>query len=191
MSRPLLEDDYIVPLLKDMTELASPELIARLHGAAASNPADPRPLVLLAGEYAQGKAYDQAEAALIHALARAPSYAVARFQLGLLQFMSGRPAVAAATWEGLADLPEGHEFRLFQSGLNHLARDQFAEAGRDLRAGMLANVSNAPLNHDIGRLLARIADLGGGAPPDGADGAEPAAEALSEHFLVSAYRNLH
>jgi tetratricopeptide (TPR) repeat protein len=183
-------DDYIVSLINDLRELDSPSVLAKLRVAALAHPADPRPLLLLAGEFASSGAYDQAEAAYIGALQRDPRFALASFQLGLLQYLSGRTATASASWDALSVLPPEHEYRLFQQGLELLAQNRSAEAQAALRAGIAANQSNAPLNQDMQRMLDRIA-ASSHAAAEPAAGAPSAAgpDANTEHFLVSAYRN--
>lgn len=191
MQTPHAEEDYLPPLLQDIAMLDSVATLERLNAAADQHPHDARPLLLIAAEYAQAKAYDQAEAAFIGALRRDPDFAVARFQLGLLQLTSGRPAAASATWAPLSELPEDNEFRLFKTGLDALAQDRFAEAAQWLRAGIAANHSNPALNRDMQRFLAEIARIEGSPPDDGGQPDATAEQASGEHFLVSAYRNLH
>jgi cytochrome c-type biogenesis protein CcmH/NrfG len=174
--------DYLLPLLRQLPTLDPASARPRLEAAAQEHPRDPRPLALMAAEHAQAKAYDEAEAAFVGALRRDPEYAPARFQLGLLQLSSGRPAAARMTWDPLAALPEGDPYRTFATGLNHLAQDRFTEAAQWLRAGIAANTVNPALNRDMQRFLERIAP--DGPPPDNGTDAETA----GEHFLVSAYR---
>src|SRR5260221_14244355 len=52
----------------------------------------------------------------------APHYALARFQLGFLQFTSGDAAAAEATWRPLEALPGDSPLRLFSGGVRALAR---------------------------------------------------------------------
>jgi tetratricopeptide (TPR) repeat protein len=191
----LTEDDYLLPLLRQLPALDSATSLARLQAAADSHPTDPRPLALIAAEYAQAKAYDQAEGAFIAALRRAPDYVPARFQLGLLQLSSGRPAAASATWEPLSELPDDNEYRLFKTGLDCLAQNRFAEAAQWLRSGLAANHSNPALNTDMQRFLVqidRIESSQSAMPVAGDDQlAAPEDQATAEHFLVTAYGKLH
>ena len=85
---------------------------------------------------------DLAEASYIWALQRAPQSALARFQLGLLQLRSARPAAAFATWAPLETLGDGHPLLLFKRGFEALALDRFPEARRWLLAGIGANASD-------------------------------------------------
>ncbi|USX18329.1 hypothetical protein NHH82_20960 [Oxalobacteraceae bacterium OTU3REALA1] len=193
------EDDYLLPLLREIGALDGAATLARLRAAADAHPADPRPLALIAAEHAQARDYDQAEAAFIGALRRAPGYAPARFQLGLLQLSSGRPAAAGATWQPLSALPADDAFRLFKTGLESLAQNRFAEAALALRAGIAANRDNPALNADMQRFLGeieRVEAAMAAAPAATVDhlaeaGADSAEASAGEHFLLSNYRKLH
>lgn len=182
--------DYF-PVLLAQLHHADPATSIRLLTAAADVHAlDSRPLVLLAAEFAQGRDMDRAEAAYVAALQRAPDFWIARFQLGLLQFTSARPAVAFVTWAPLDSLDGSHPLRLFKRAFECLAADGFDRATELLRMGIAANTDNPPLNHDMRMLIERIAQqqAGGNQPARPNEPAEPLADA---HFLVSTYRNLH
>lgn len=184
-------DDYIHELMQRLQAAANaPQAaIALLADAADAHPADARPLLLLAAEFAQQRDMDRAEAAYVAALQRAPQFWIARFQLGLLQFTSARPAVAMLTWAPLDSLEENHPLRLFKQGFEHLARDDFDGARRLLALGIAANTDNPPLNQDMRMLIDRIAQQAGqpGQPAEPAEAQNPA----DSHFLVSAYQRLH
>jgi tetratricopeptide (TPR) repeat protein len=196
------ERDFLSEALKHLGrgdhEAAQP-LLAQ---AAQAHPGDPRPLLLLAAEFVHAKDLDRAEAAYTAALQRAPDFAIARFQLGLLQLTSARPAAAQATWAPLDQLDETHPLRLFKTGLELMAQDQFEQARRWLLAGIAHNKDNPPLNRDMQMVLDRIEELHPtGTDPRGATAAAPPQDGASEgeatpresadHFLVSAYRKLH
>jgi Flp pilus assembly protein TadD len=194
-------------ILTDTTRDYMPELLSRLgqnergsargllEQAVQAHPGDPRPLLLLAAELIHAKEIDRAEAAYIAALQLAPGYAIARFQLGLLQLTSARPAAALATWAPLEGLAEADPLRLFKQGLEALIRDDFEQARRWLLEGIAHNKDNPPLNRDMQLVLDRIA----GAPARGdaqpaprrADEADASAQAPGDHFLVSTYRKTH
>jgi len=189
-------DDYFPELLKTMERLDPAAIQQTLLQAANEHSLDPRPLLLIAAQYAQAGQMDAAEASYIAALQRSPGFAIARFQLGLLQFSSGRPAAAFATWAPLNALEENHPLRLFKTGLEFLAEDKFQEAEHWLRRGTECNKENAPLNHDMQLFLTEIGRLQTQEPmrsqatPSKSDAAENVASD-DKHFLVSAYRNLH
>lgn len=174
-------DDYLPALLRQLQAAAPAAAVQLLADAADAHPADARPLLLLAAEFMEQREVDRAEAAYTAALMRAPDFAIARFQLGLLQFTGGRPNVALVTWSPLDQLPADDPLRLFKRGLERLAADDFDGARALLREGMAHNRSNAPLNRDMEMLVARI------------DAAQPAgAQAgTGSHFLVSTYTRAH
>lgn len=178
--------DHLPDLLQRLREHQGDGAAARqlLEQAVQEHPGDPRLYLLLGAERVHGKDVDGAEAAYIAALQLAPDFAIARFQLGLLQLTSGRPAAAFSTWAPLEALGERDPLRLFKQGLEHMARDQFDEARRLLEEGIAENRENPPLNRDMQMVLERIAAVQGQPPAGQAEEAAPAAD----HFLVSAYR---
>lgn len=176
--------DHMPELLAQLGRARGAAARRLLEDAVAAHPGDPRPLTLLAAEYVHAGEIDRAEAAYIAALQRAPDLAIARFQLGLLQLTSARPAAAQATWAPLGALPEADPLRLFRDGLEMLAQDRFDEATRLLMQGMARNDTNPALNRDIQMVLDRVAQLAG---PGGGEGPAPG-QAPGGHFLVSSYR---
>lgn len=175
--------DYFPELLErlERRQLADPR--AALERAALEHPADPRPLVLLAARLIHENDVDRAEAAYLTALQRAPDLAIARFQLGLLQLTSGRPAAAQATWAPLDRLPEADPLRLFKTGLEALAHGDLEQALGWLQEGVAKNASNEPLNLDMRLLIDRISRARGAAQPSGDDSTNSDAR-----FLISNYR---
>ena len=147
--------------------------------AARVRPASPIPHFLRGAELAQAGRIDEAEAAYANAVLLAPGFETARYQLGLLQFTSGRAALAQVTWEPLFSLAEGHAIRSFVLGFSALARDDFAIAIACFRDGMAANHDNPPMNDDIARVIAAIDGLG----------KTTAAQASKDgHVLLASYR---
>jgi len=190
------QPDYMPQLVAQLQATPGQPALELLGRAADDHPADPRPLLLLAAEYMHLEKVDNAEAAYILALQRAPGYAIARFQLGLLQFTSARPAAAFATWAPLEGLPDGDPLLLFKRGLEALGQDRFQDARRWLLAGIGANTVNEALNRDMRMVIERMVQMGvldgaGPTPPAGspppAPPAQPGPEQGQEHFLVSAY----
>src|SRR5450830_189736 len=140
-----LNDDDITALLTSLRTLDYPDSVTKLTQLSAQYTHDARLSLLLAGEHAQAGQMDLAEAAFITALQRDPDYAIARFQLGLLQFTSARPSVASVTWAPLDKLPLQHPLRLFKNGFEFLARDMMHEAVQAITQGIQKNISNGPL----------------------------------------------
>jgi Flp pilus assembly protein TadD len=151
-----------------------------LQAAMELQPQSPVPYFLMGANFAQKGMNDQAEAAWVACLSRAPAFGVARFQLGLLQLTSGRPASAQATWEPLLSLPADHYLKSFVLGFVAILRGEKDEAERCIGEGIRQNRENPPLNQDMEALLGRLSsDI----PPVEALADSPA----SSHFLMSAY----
>jgi len=182
--------DYLPTLLNQLRQSDPPVVRALLEGAARAHSWDARPLVLLAAEHVHAKELDLAEATYIAALQRAPDLAIARFQLGLLQFTSARPAAARASWAPLDGLEEKDPLRLFKTGLELLGEDRFDEARRWLEEGIARNQSNPPLSRDMQMVLDEMArrNLTGAGPANAVDDRAVAPEG---HFLVSSYGKVH
>jgi Flp pilus assembly protein TadD len=181
--------DYMPALLEELQRVPPQDALELLSRAADEHPRDPRPLVLLAGQQMHLGHVDRAEGAYILALQRAPDFALARFQLGLLQFTSARPVAAVATWAPLEALPETEPLVLFKRGLESLAQDRFAEAQELLLSGIAANKANEPLNKDMHKVIDRMKEMGllsGTAPAASAAPAGSSAE--PGHVLISGYK---
>jgi Flp pilus assembly protein TadD len=182
--------DHLPALLEQLGRSDPATARALLERAAREHPDDGRPLLLLAAQYMHAQEIDLAEATYMAALERAPDLAIARFQLGLLQFSSARPAVAQATWAPLDRLDPKEPLRLFKTGLELLGQDRFDEARRFIEAGLAENTTNPALNRDMQMVLDEMTRRNlGGETTSGANGDEaqpPLAE--REHFLISSYR---
>ena len=140
---------------------------ARLHFLRGS---------LLAGQ----QRYGEAHRSMAEAVAIAPAYAIARFQLGFLELTSGDAAAAISTWGPLGQLPDGDPLRLFSLGLQHLIRDEFETAIGLLERGIAANTENPALNGDM-RLIIDKTDE---ARVQGPTADEPTSSA---HMLLQQY----
>src|SRR6185295_4753211 len=79
--------------------------MALFQRASEADPASALPHFLLASEQASAGDFARAELAFAKALLLAPDFALARYQLGLLQFTSSRAPVALLTWQPLFELP--------------------------------------------------------------------------------------
>ena len=154
----LCSDDDIQALMTAI-ELEDADDLAQVDRTLARYPDDPR-LHFLRGSILAGIGRPiEALAALKKAVALAPDFAIARFQLGFFQLTSGEAAEALGTWGLLALLPDGHYLRLFVTGLTHLIRDEFAETIATLRAGIDANQENIPLNRDMRLIIDKVEEI--------------------------------
>lgn len=191
--------DFFPSVLNRLSDLSGAQAVALLEGVAESHPGDPRPWLLLGGIQAEAKAWDRAEAAYSNALLRAPGFAIARFQLGLLQLTLGRPASAMATWAPLEELIESHPIRLFAQAFVSLIQERPDQAVHQLKEGLLRNTDNLPLSKDMQGVLDRIqkalvaessalqssSEAGAGSPPEGTVRSE-----IPVQFLISAYKQV-
>jgi tetratricopeptide (TPR) repeat protein len=173
--------------------------IRMLRAAAEEDPASGLVQFLLAAELAEAGAVGDAEAAYANAVLLAPQFHIARFQLGLLQFTSGRAAIALLTWQPLLALGEDEALPHFVRAFAALAGDHFAQALEAFAAGIARNSENEPLNADMRKVVAGIEDLlrtQAGGPVAGPAGEQPAAAAEEDadagegaHVLLSNYHS--
>lgn len=158
--------------LTDVLALAGPDepaALARLAALIADHPADPRLHFLQGSLLAAQQRYDEGRAAMQRAVAIAPEYAIARFQLGLLELSSGDAAAADATLAPLADAPGEAALSVFARGLRHLARDELDAAAELLRRGQDLNHEHPLINRDMELIVAKIAEDRVAAAPAGED----------------------
>ncbi|HYD86000.1 MAG TPA: hypothetical protein VEA80_00855 [Vitreimonas sp.] len=115
----------------------------------------------------------EAHQSLTRAVALAPDFAIARFQLGFFQLTSGEAQDALETWGRLDALPDAHYLRKFVDGLRCLIRDDFQGAIEALRAGIALNQENPPLNRDMELIINQCEPL---LKAGGEDDGEPVSE---------------
>jgi Flp pilus assembly protein TadD len=164
--------------------------------ASSLEPGNGVPHLLMAGELMRAGDVAAAEAAYANALLVAPGLAIARYQLGLLQFTQGRAALALVTWQLLLTAGDGDGLARFVRGFEALVRDDFALAEHEFVHGMQRNTSNEPLNRDIQMVLDRIRPLMAGGSDAAVVGQQPVVadlplasqvDATSEHVLLANY----
>src|SRR6185312_11997246 len=133
---------------QDLAELIAlagrdvPSGLARLEDLLQAHDADARLHFLRGSLLAAQQDYQQARAAFEAALRLEPGFAVARFQLGLLELSSGEAAAAVETLRPLGTLPPDSALFLFARGLNHMIVDDFPTAIARLGEGMARNLDN-------------------------------------------------
>lgn len=119
-------------------------------------PDDPR-LCFLRGSLLAGLSrFGEARASMARAVDLAPGFALARFQLGLLELSSGDAVAAKATWRKLEDLASDNALRVFAEGLGHLIADRFDETNRLLKQGIALNKENPAINADMQLILDKL-----------------------------------
>lgn len=159
----LYPQDQMEELLEALSSGGGADVI---DAALAACPEDPRLHFLRGSVLAGERRYDEARQAMGHAVELAPDYAIARFQLGFLQFTSGNVVEAAQAWDGLQSLPSEHALRLFAEGLMRLPADDVQGAVALLRKGIDANGENPALNRDMQMLIDELLRAGETPPED-------------------------
>jgi len=154
--------------------------------ASAADPGAALPQFLLGAEFAALGDMGQAETAFANATLLAPGFPMARYQLGLLQFSSGRAGVGLLTWQPLLELPDTDPLPHFVRGFAALAQDRFEEALEHYRRGLELNTTNSALSGDIEKVIAGINALASKAVPE-----EESTEAEGDsgnHVLLANYQ---
>jgi tetratricopeptide (TPR) repeat protein len=151
--------------------------------ACVANPASAMPHFLMGSEYAALREVEKAETALANAVVLAPTLHIARYQLGLLQFSSGRPSLAFVSWGPLLELDESQPLLHFVRGFGALAQDDFTAAEAHFEAGLLRNHDNPPLSADIQKVIAGIRQAKAARGP----AAKSEEGEAAKHVLVSNY----
>jgi tetratricopeptide (TPR) repeat protein len=166
---------------KDNSDLA----LQLFSKASELRPQSGIPHFLTGAEYAQLGRMSDAEAAYANAVLLEPSLSIARYQLGLVQFTSGRAPMALVTWQPLLALPSNDPLGFFVRGFIELAQDKFESSLDFFSKGINTNHTNAPLNADITRLMEKIRHL----VNNKQEAASPVTtnEEIS-HFLLESYR---
>lgn len=160
----------------------SPRAIDRFERAIALAPGEGLPRYLLAAELAARGDMDKAESAFASAVRLAPEFAMARFQLGLLQFSSGRAELALLTWQPLRALPQTDPLPHLVAGFEVLAIDQFDEALGHFQRGLALNHGNDALSGDIEKVIAGTRAVARPAAEAEADGGRPEAHVLLANY---------
>ena len=141
------------------------------------------PHFLIGSEYAAQGQMDKAEAAIANSVLLDPGLHIARYQLGLLQFSSGRAAAALVTWQPIMQLQGEQGLPDFVRGFAALAQDQIDEAKAYFAAGLAVPDVNPAVAGDIQKILGGLAGLG--KDPAGEPAQSP--NEPSAHVLVSSY----
>ncbi|WP_395686425.1 hypothetical protein [Caenimonas koreensis] len=175
------------------------EAMSLFEQACATGPGHPLPSFLYGSELASLGRIEQAESAFANAVLCDPGFNTARYQLGLLQFSSGRAAAALVSWQPLLVLADTNPMLHFVYGFAALARNEYSAARTHFHEGLALPNNNGPMIDDIRLVLARM-DEEAASTGEPATHAEPAAPqtpagvALEEpaepdarHVLISNY----
>lgn len=127
--------------------------------AAQLAPGSGVPPFLLAAEMAEAGQMAEAEQAFAQAVVLAPTLWMARFQLGLIQYTSGRIPMALVSWGPLFELPPTEFLQPAVRGFAAAAMEQWHEALNYLEQAQQLNPDNPAFNRDLQKVMARIQAL--------------------------------
>ncbi|WP_338446514.1 hypothetical protein V5F89_01575 [Pelagerythrobacter marensis] len=130
-----------------------------IEACLSSHPDDPRLHFMLGSVLAERGDAIAAHGALERAVALAPEFHIARYQLGFFELTSGEADRALSTWGPLLRLADDNYLRKFVEGLTFLIRDEFSAAATKLREGIALNRENEPINNDIRLILSQVEEL--------------------------------
>jgi hypothetical protein len=185
---PLCSEETLAPIFA----LAGKEpeaAIAAIDAALINFPDDYRLHFLKGSLFVGLKRFVGAHYAMAKAVALAPDFHIARFQLGFFELTSGEPEAAKETWRPIIDaLEESHWIRLFVKGLHHLADDRFAECVHSLQTGIAKNTENLPLNTDMALIIARCEQI---LTNGGAEKSEAQGDLSATSFLLASRTRRH
>ena len=176
----LCPDDRVRALL-DAARIDPDQALPLLSRAGDEFPSDPRLRFLIGSFLAGDGRYTDARSEMREALRIDPSYAIARFQLGLLELTSGDAAAAELTWRPLDDLPPDDALRVFSERMRSLARDDFDGAVGLLERGIALNCEHTALSNDMNMLIQAIR-------AHRASGAPTVQETSAAHMLLQQYK---
>jgi hypothetical protein len=162
--------------------------IALFAQASGVLPSSGIPHFLIGSEHAAAANVDAAEAAFANAVLLAPGFALARYQLGLLQFSSQRAGIALVTWEPLFSAPATEALGHFVRGFAELAQDQFEACLLHFRTGMACADGNAAVCSDIAKVVESVEKL---LEHSQAAGSAAPAQAAGHVLLAGYSRGLH
>lgn len=151
----LCPDDALTQLVALAGE-DEPAALSRIAALIDEHPADPRLHFLGGSLLAAQQRFAEARSAMERSIEIAPGFAIARFQLGLLELSSGDSEAADATLRPLAELESDDALVLFARGLRHLARDNLAVAADLLKQGIACNGEHPLVSRDMELIVAGI-----------------------------------
>ncbi|MDR6602099.1 tetratricopeptide (TPR) repeat protein [Achromobacter deleyi] len=184
MTTPTLSLPFLDQYAQALEEGDAERALGILRQAHEDHPESGQTLALLAAQYMQSGSPDAAEAAFVGALQLDPALTTARFQLGLLQYTSGRPQTAFQTWQPLELLGEAHYLVHFKRAFATLAIDAFDDTLLLLNKGIAVNHENAPLNHDMRMLAGQIDAMRGNA----SDAPSAQQDEAATQFVLASYK---
>jgi tetratricopeptide (TPR) repeat protein len=184
----VLCDDNAIQRVLAAAQTDSQHGVETIDALLGEFPDDPRLHFLRGSLLIEVQRFIEAHGALSRALAIAPDYHIARFQLGLFELTSGESEAASATWAPLKRLSRGDALSMFVDGLEHLMADRFERCIASLREGIAANDENLPLNSDMELVIEQCEALIAMRPP-AREEADPADTVSMTSFLLRSLKD--
>lgn len=131
---------------------------------------------LLAAEHMQLGMVERAEEGFRKAVALAPDFPMARFQLGQLYMVKGDAAAAKTALSPLSSLPTGTALSGYAKGMLAAANEDIDAAIGELQMGLACEQDNPDLAGDMQRVLDNLLAMRSGEAP-AAPGAIPSSTA--------------
>ena len=175
--------------VKAMREDRDDDALGLLRRAIQRDPQSGKPHHLIGAILASQQKPARAIEAMTEALALEPQLAGARWQLGLLHFTSGNVVGAQAVWQAFDGLEQDHPYRLFKTGMLHLARDEFDDCVAMLERGT-ALCDTASVNKDMQSVIDKVRAVV--KPRQSASAAASASQSLAQyetqHVMLARYK---
>lgn len=149
---------------------------------------------MFASSLASAGESQQAEEEFAKSVLLAPDFPLARYQLGFLQFILGRIALAQLTWQPLLspkeETPESNTLMRFVQGFSALANDDLDKALAFFETGLSYRFENQALLDDVRKIMERVrgtvSDTSRNLGPLH-DTPAPAIEPSDTHVLLNGY----
>ena len=157
MADKFLDADELLYLALDANRRGrTEESLVTLKRAIDIAPNDARIHYVLGSLYNQIGLIERAEKHLQHATVFDPNMENARFELGWLYWSAGQADPAAETWKAFDKHGKEHPLFLFKTGLLHLAKNEYVECEKNLRAGLSVNGGNVPYGAEMAQLHKQV-----------------------------------
>ena len=154
MTTDLLDQDELMHLaLRDISSGAHESAIEKLKKALTVTPDDPRLQFLLAAEHAEIGMLDRAKEGLHTTLQLDAKLHPARFQLGLLELMSGNGTAAEEIWQGLEELGPENGMVLYSQALLIAQTEDKDQAIALLKKAIEVETDNPSLRREMEKSL--------------------------------------
>jgi tetratricopeptide (TPR) repeat protein len=157
MADRFLDADELLYLALDKNRRGrTEESLVTLKRALGIAPNDARVHYVLGSMYNQIGMIERAEKHLQHATVFDPNMENARFELGWLYWSAGQADAAAETWKAFDSKGKEYPLFLFKTALLQLAKNEYAECEKNLRAGLSVNGGAVPYAAEMAQLYKQV-----------------------------------